>query len=138
MKVIDYLYYWFFHYYKNKCKYNDIEARVYHKSIHSSASLALSTLLLLLYYCVFMIIGRFIPGLFSFEKIYIIIIALAVCVLTLTCIWKYYKNKISILNDRFGTSLWNKKIKGWMMFLLMYSLFFLPILVGVLFYLLNK
>lgn len=128
MKIIDYLYYWFYHYYKKKCRVANNELKVYHKSIHSSASIALSTLLFLLLLSFFLIIGSLETCLFSLNKLIIVCFFLGFCILMVLMVMRHYRNKIDILNAKFKSNTLNNKIKGWMMFLFMYSLFLLPIL----------
>lgn len=128
MKMIDYLYYWFYHYYKKKCKIGNDEMKLYHKSIHLSASIALSTLLFLLLFSFFLILGSLVPCVFSLKKLLVVYFFLGFCILIVLLVMSHYKNKIEILNAKFKSNPLNNKIKGWMVFLFMYSLFLLPVL----------
>ena len=128
MKIIDYLYYWFYHYYKKKCKIGNDEMKLFHKSIHFSASIALSALLFLLLFSFFLILGSLVPCVFSLNKPLVVFFFLGFCILIVLLVKRHYKNKIEILNEKFKSNTLNNKIKGWMMFLFMYSLFLLPIL----------
>ena len=128
MKIIDYLYYWFYHYYKKKCKIGNDEMKLFHKSIHFSASIALSALLFLLLFSFFLILGSLVPCVFSLNKPLVVFFFLGFCILIVLLVKRNDKNKIEILNEKFKSNTLNNKIKGWMMFLFMYSLFLLPIL----------
>lgn len=127
MKIIDYLYYWFYHYYKKKCKIENAEIKLYHKSIHSSASIALSTLLFLLLFSFFLILGSLVPCVFYSNKLLVVCLFLGFCILLVSLVMRHYKNKIEILNNRFKSNALNDKIKGWMMYLFMIDLFLLPV-----------
>lgn len=130
MKIVDYLYYWFYHYYAKKCNYDEIDSKINDQSIHTSASIALSALLFLFVFSLFMIIGIIIPFLFSINKYLLIIFFLVLCVLLLIFTMKHYKNKIELLHKEFKTLSINKKLKGWMVFIFMYLLFLSPVLFG--------
>ena len=126
MKIMNYLYYWFYHYYAKKCNYNENDSKINHHSMHTSASIALSALLFLFIYCLTMILCIIVPFLFSIKYL-IVIFFVVLCILLLLFTMKYYKNKIVLLDEEFKALSINNKLKGWMVFLFMYSLFLFPI-----------
>ena len=138
MKIIDYLYYWFYNYYKRKNKIDDYEIKAYHKMIHCSAAIALTALLFLLLFSFFLIIGSLVPSVFSVNKLLVVCIILGFCVLTFILLTTYYKDKIYIISAKFDSKKLNKKLKGWMMFLFMYSLLLFPVFFSLVLRLIKK
>ena len=136
MVIIDYLYYWFFQYYKRKCKYTDKDAELCYNSLHLSTSIAVSTVLFLILYCLFMITGCVFPLIFSINKYLIVTFALITCILTPIFTINYYKNKLSLLNERYNNNPLNKTLTGWMMFLFIMGIFLFPIVFSFIYHLL--
>lgn len=132
MVIIDYLYYWFFQYYKRKCKYTDKDAELCYNSLHLSTSIAVSTMLFLILFCLYLIIGITVPLVFSINKYLIAAFTIIICILLFVFVKKRYNNKTQLLNDRFKDNPFNKKLKGWMMYLFMIGLFLLPIALNIL------
>lgn len=138
MKIVDYLYYWFYYYYKRKGKIEDHEIKVYHNSIHTSAVIALTALFFLLLFSCFLIIGGLVPCIFTVNKFLVICIIIGFCIITFLLLMRYYKNKIYIIGKKFDSNKLNKKLKGWMVFLFMYSLFLFPIVFSLVLRLLKQ
>lgn len=132
MKIVDYLYFWFFNFHTSKSKYTDDEILLCYKSFHASASVSLSLLLYLFTYSLFMVLAIINPILFEINIYIRVMVIPVIWILLLLFTTKHYKDKISILNERFRYNPLNTILKGWMIALFEIFLFVFPIIFGIL------
>ena len=85
-----------------------------------------------------MITGCIFPFIFSINKNIIVTLALITCILIPIFTINHYKNKLSLLNERYYNNPLNKKLTGWMMFLFMMGVFIFPIVFSIIYHLLFR
>ena len=127
--MFGYLYYWFAcHYYKKLYKVD--------YPFHFPAAVALGAIQFLLVYNAYMIYSIFFPlELNVAYKTPVTVAVLAVVAVVCWFNYRFYGGKIEVLSKKYKSCALNNKLKGWMMFLFMFGLFFFPALVSFVFHL---
>lgn len=127
--MFEYLFFWFYQYYKKVYKLDDSPSSV--ESLLSLSTIASCTIQFLGVYSILTMAGcvfvRFYSG-FPFKYLSILlIIAIFIIIIMNLKKKKYYKEIIDSLTERHESNPLNQKIKGWMMYLFMIGLFLLPV-----------
>lgn len=127
--MFEYLFFWFYQYYKRLYKLDD--SPIYVDKLLSLSTIALCAIKILFVYSIITIVGIILVhcySLFSFKYLAIPLI-IAFSAITVLSVKKkeYYKNNINALSEKYKTRSNKTRIKGWMMFFIMIGLFLLPI-----------
>ena len=122
--MFEYLYYWFcFHHFRRFYKDND-NLPIF------PAAVAVGAVQFLLLFDIIMALRLFFSASVSFNKTITIVLAFAVVTAFTWFNYKLYGSRIKDLIKKYELNDFNKKLKGWMIFLLMFILFLFPILLS--------
>lgn len=131
--MFEYLFFWFYQHYKKVNKLDDNP--VYVDSLLSLSIIAMCAIQFLCVYSIVMIIGIVLVRCsfgFSFKYLSIPLIILLV-IITLSGVKnkKHYKKNFNAIMKKYESNPLNNKLKGWMIFLLMLTLFLIPVVFSI-------